>query len=62
MDREKDNTKIIPNRINKKNRQTGSSLVELDNPDDRITEQTGDEDTIVTVDNPDDTKFEGKFK
>ncbi|MFZ5640742.1 MAG: hypothetical protein ACOY4Q_08625 [Bacillota bacterium] len=62
MDREKDDTKIIPNRINKKNLRTGSTLVELDNPDDRITKQTGDGDTLVKLDNPDDMKFEGKFE
>lgn len=31
----------------------------LDNPDDRITEQTGDETTLVVNDNPDD--FEDKI-
>lgn len=62
MGKTKDETKIIPNRINRKNMQTGRSLVELDSPDDRITRQTGDGDTLVKTDSPDDTRFEGKFK
>lgn len=57
---DKNNTRIIPNRINKKNLQTGTSLVELDSPDDRITKQTGDSDTLIQTDNPDDTKYEGQ--
>lgn len=60
MGKTKDETKIIPNRVNRKNIQPGTSLVELDSPDDRITKQTGDGDTLIKVDNPDDMKFEGK--
>ncbi|PKM81670.1 MAG: hypothetical protein CVU89_07905 [Firmicutes bacterium HGW-Firmicutes-14] len=42
-------SRIINNSHDQKNNYTV-----LDNPDDRITEEAGDGDTIVTNDNPDD--------
>lgn len=60
MAKTKNETRIIPNRINRRSKQNGASLVKMDSPDDRVTAQTGDPDTLIKIDNPDDTKFEGK--
>lgn len=57
MGKNNDDTKTIPNRINKK---PGNSQTEPDASDNRI-KKTGDSDTLVVVDNPDDTRYEGKF-
>jgi len=55
-----ENDKKIPQtqhkKIYAKGEQIENTLTVLDNPDDRITEQTGDGLTIVTHDNPDDVE------
>ncbi|WP_418790529.1 hypothetical protein [Phosphitispora sp. TUW77] len=55
-----DNDKKFPKtqhkRVFHKGEDTDNSLTVLDNPDDRITEQTGNGMTIVTNDNPDDVE------
>ena len=55
-----ENDKKIPKTQHKKIYDKGepieNTLTVLDNPDDRITEQTGNGLTIVTNDNPDDVE------
>ncbi len=55
-----DNKKRIPRTQHKKvydkEERTDNTLTVLDNPDDRMTEQTGDGITIIANDNPDDVE------
>jgi hypothetical protein len=53
--RKKDNSPVTQHKkIAAETRNNRNHFTVLDNPDDRITEQTGDGTTMVVIDNPDD--------